>query len=209
MERILSVVQAASSIDLVKLSVAKAELGVTDTASDYRIVRYISQASAAAAAFCGRVLVEETVSEQIRMFPRVDSASLVNTPDRIKLTRRPVSAISSVVEDGVTLTIGTDFELDPGTGRLSRLSDDEQIAWHFRKLVVGYTAGYAADAIPADLQAAVIDIIQGLWSSFARDPFIKREVVPGAYDVTFQDQSGYGLTDYQCGLLAPYVSVAI
>lgn len=67
----------------------------------------------------------------------------------------PVTSAGLVVlEDGVTLVEGTDFELEPGNGGLYRTSGGAAIVWAsgYRNLSLTYSGGYAT--IPAGLVSA-------------------------------------------------------
>ena len=84
--------------------------------------------------------------------------------------RIPVSTITSVVEDSVTLTAGTDFRLMPG-GVLERLMNDAVVTWSRAKIVVLYTAGYSLPgSVPPDLEAAAIEQVKFWYLTRDRDP---------------------------------------
>lgn len=58
----------------------------------------------------------------------------------------PVTAVTSVTEDGVALTVDDDFKWY-ANGKLIRLASDRQTAWRILKaqsIVVSYTGGYEA-----------------------------------------------------------------
>lgn len=62
------------------------------------------------------------------------------------LTAWPVTAVASVVEDGTTLTVTTDYKWS-ATGKLIRVSSGYQIWWKTTKpdsIVVTFTGGYVA-----------------------------------------------------------------
>lgn len=62
------------------------------------------------------------------------------------LTNWPVTTMTTVVEDGVTLTVNTDFKWS-STGKLIRVSGGYQTAWKTTKpdsIVVTYVGGYLA-----------------------------------------------------------------
>jgi hypothetical protein len=89
------------------------------------------------------------------------------------LSRRFVTAVASVVEDGTTLTQDTDFWLDAGTGILHRIGDASGYSrtWSAAKIVVSYTAGFAT--VPTDLKGAATDLMQTRLSEASRDPLLK------------------------------------
>jgi hypothetical protein len=177
MDRIVTVTVPATSRDLTTIARVKLNLGITDTNSDTLLSGLVTGASGAAAKFCKRALISETVSERYRAYPFVDSASLTNHPSYLYLTRRPVTAIASIVEDDVALTAGTDFEYDGETGKLIRLHSDLPTRWRFRKLTVVYTGGYTYPALiqsqAPDIENAVVELVKDLWFSKGRDPLLK------------------------------------
>jgi hypothetical protein len=81
----------------------------------------------------------------------------------------PVTTLTSVIEDGVTLTLDTDFYVDLDTGLLtkatyantlySEMYGSSENLWTnlTQKIVVTYTAGYVqATTLPADLKLAAL-----------------------------------------------------
>ncbi|MES2055829.1 MAG: hypothetical protein V4564_07825 [Pseudomonadota bacterium] len=177
MDRIVTVTVPAVSRDLTTTARVKLGLGITDTNSDTLLQDLVTGASGAAAKFCKRTLVSETVSERYRAYPFIDSASLTNNPSYLYLSRRPVTAITSVTEDNVVLVDGTDFEWDGETGKLIRLHSDRPLRWHFRKLTIVYTGGYTyptmIQAVAPDIENAVVELVKDLWFSKGRDPLLK------------------------------------
>lgn len=80
----------------------------------------------------------------------VESAGRVETFDgggwSLFLTNWPVTTMTTVVEDGVTLTVNTDYKWT-ATGKLIRVSGGYQTWWTATKpqsIVVTYTGGYIA-----------------------------------------------------------------
>ena len=111
--------------------------------------------------------------------------------ESLQLSRWPVGAIASVVEDGAPLVEGTDYSVDYDLGRLSRL-DLEGLPrrWTAAQLVVTYQAGYwlpgstgtrpaQAQDLPADLQDAVGRMVFVRLAERKRDPLLKSEYVDG------------------------------
>jgi len=109
--------------------------------------------------------------------------------------RVPITSISSVVEDGVTLS-ATDYRLRGGA-ILERLSDDVPVPWSRAKIVVTYVAGWQlaeADQVPPDLEAAVIDQVKAMYQSRTRDQTLLSEQVPDVYSVTYGVAGGHGIS---------------
>lgn len=88
----------------------------------------------------------------------------------ILLPELPVVSVATVVEDGVTLTVDTDYRLEP-YGILRRLSGTSFIGWspYFAvwpttfNVAVTYTHGYAT--IPVDLKAICLETAARQWSN--------------------------------------------
>lgn len=172
MDSLLTVTTPATVFDLSVLADVKDDLAIAVSTYDATLLRYLSEASLAIAKACGRVFAQEAVSEQFRFEARPQPMLI--------LTRWPVSAVASIVEDSTTL-IGADWEVDAVTGRLYRLRADYKSWWTASKITVAYTAGYnlAANGAPKDLQAAARSLIKSRWFAKARDPLVKSEEVPG------------------------------
>ena len=170
-----AVTAQAASKDMTVLATVLAELGLTatDAARDALIVTLIHQASAAIVGWCGREFAAETLVDEFR------TSGERSCIEALILSRRPVTAISAVVEDGTALS-GADYEVDPATGFLWRLDGaDGRIAWAHARIQVTYTAGYVMlTTLPQDLERACIDLVKHRWFARARDATLKsREVV--------------------------------
>jgi hypothetical protein len=210
MQSILTVVTPATSQDLTLLATVKAELGISGSTEDTAIETWIDQASAACSAYCNRVFGRETVTQQFRRYNRVERSSV------LVLDRFPVTSFTSVVEDGVTLVNGTDYECDLSTGLLYRLSasDDSVVAWDCDKLTVTYVGGFALlGDLPATVERACISMVKLLRASATRDPALRSEnILSGLYSYTLfgpSDMGPGGLPNDVEALLAPYRVVSV
>lgn len=113
--------------------------------------------------------------------------------------RPPFASLTSVVEDGVTLTVNTDHVV-VGNGRvtiLRRMSSDTPTWWSCNKIVVTWLGGFASvmsSNIERDLEAAAIEQIRGALFGADRDPAIRSESTPDvgmtAYSVPGGDTMG-------------------
>ena len=160
----LIVTTPASSYDLTLLATVKAELGITNRKEDENLGRWIKQASDAVAKYCNRVFVQETVSETFRLTCRDDG---------LLLTRFPVSAIVSVVENDTTL-VAADYDFISKSGVLNRLRNDRGWQWPIGKAVVTYTAGYASIAdLPYGVERATIITVNQYRYVATRDPLLR------------------------------------
>lgn len=139
--------------------------------------------------------------------PILETFRLKSYQDALYLARRFVTAISSVVEDGVTLS-ADEYEVEKATGILTRLDEnDEPISWPCGKIVVTYTAGFAT--VPGDLRLAAQAALREQWSAFQRDPLLRAETVDGVGSFTYWVNTGSGgsggsVSDFVLGMLSPY-----
>jgi hypothetical protein len=111
--------------------------------------------------------------------------------------RTPITEIVSVVENDVALTTGTDYRLF-GAGVLRRMCSDLPITWCPGKIVVVYKAGWTVatvDAIPPDLEAAIIEQVKTMYLTRGRDPTLRSETVPDVHQATFSVAGGDSVGD--------------
>ncbi len=174
----LTVTTPAESYDLTVLATVKSELGITDRSEDENLARWITQASGEVAKRLNRVFAEETVTETFRFTSRQDG---------LLLSRFPVSAIASIVENDTTLT-AADYELVAQTGELNRLRSDRAWQWPIGKIVVTYTAGYAAISdLPEGVERLAIIFVNQYRYAAPRDPLLRSETTDGAGSSSYFD----------------------
>ena len=114
--------------------------------------------------------------------------------------RVPVTSISSVGEDGVTLS-STDYQTKAG-GILERICSDAPMCWSSRKIVVVYVAGWSLPAnVPPDLEGQVIEQVKYAYKSRARDGSIRSKSVPDLYSVSYAVPGGDSIGE--SGLFLP------
>lgn len=120
----------------------KRELGITGTDKDDLLSVIIAGVSDRIETYCDRVLREAAYQQKY--------STTGNQPD-LRLLQYPVESGPTVVESGVTLVEGTDFELELETGTLWRMLGELNRSWPrgIRNVEVSYTAGYAT--IPDDV----------------------------------------------------------
>lgn len=179
MRSILNITTPATVFNLTTLARVKAELSITDSASDTLLNWKIREASSDinARAWADPL---ETLTETFWN---------VGCEEYLILRRRPNVTITSVTVDDVATT---DYRLDAETGQLYCLdASGYPIAWvSCKSIIVVYAAGYTmpgqtgANLEPA-LEAAAIELLQSYWSSRGRDPLIRSEDVPGLGAVTY------------------------
>ena len=105
--------------------------------------------------------------------------------------RFPITAISSVVADGVTLQ-AADYGLrDVNLERLD--SDGALCAWPAAAIVVNFTAGWdltSPDTTPPDIEAAVIDQVRAMYQGRQRDPTLRAESTDSVGSATYSVAGG-------------------
>jgi uncharacterized phiE125 gp8 family phage protein len=183
MQSIVTVTSAASSYDLTTLANVKAELGITDGASDAVLRRYITSASLAAAHYCNRVFAVETVSE----LALPGNCYNWTKSEVLQLSRFPLVTVTSVTEDTTLLTVDDDYLVNSSNGQLIRVSDDVTSQWLLGVTVV-YSSGYATT--PADLEDAVIRMVTQRYSAKGRDSALRSEEIPGVRSATYWIATG-------------------
>lgn len=123
--------------------------------------------------------------------------------------RIPVTAFSSIVEDGVTLEEGTDFE-QTGRGILQRLSSDAPCHWSCGKIVVTFTGGWSLPGgVPPDLEEQVIEQVKAMYLGRTRDNTVRNETITdvGAWQYSVPGGDSIGSSGLLMSLesaLSPY-----
>lgn len=194
----LIVQTAALKTDLTTLAAVKSELGLTDGKDNEWLSLQIQVASQMVVNYLNIVeaddstvtLGQEALVETYRVHHsrylsrRLDS----ERTEYLLLSRRPVTGIASIVQDGVTLD-PTEYEVD-GIGALKHLSSDRPTDWNGNKVVVTYTAGWLLPGqtgrnLPPDIESATIGLVKAAWYSRKRDPNVKSEDIPGVANISY------------------------
>jgi hypothetical protein len=188
---ISTVTSGAGSHDLTTLAIVKAELNLVsvDSARDDVLARYIAEASAAIENFCNRVFAVEALKDRFYPSREVPLQTIVGGIDPIQLSRWPVTALSSIKEDGELLVEDEDFILDRARGQIIRLDANAYPSrWGAYPIVADYAAGYAT--VPADVSDAAIRTVAGRYYARGRDPLLRRESVPNVWEADYWVASG-------------------
>lgn len=217
---LFEVVTAAADVAARRLTTA-AYVAATMTAppSNTVLESYIDEVSAKLAQYCG--LASNAGGTPPTFASEALRATWFNTSGsrdtRLLLPWRvPVTTITSVIEEGVTLVADTEYRILPGA-MLLRLSSDTPIEWSTGKIVVLYTAGWAATLstnAPADIQSAVAEQVKYRAWSTDRDPALRSESEPdvytGAWSVPGGDSIGRsGFLLQVEAAFAPYRNIAL
>lgn len=184
MPGLLTVVTAATRAErrLCQIEALARELLLGAEVEAAAVLDLIDKASAAIASHCRRVLAEEVVSETFRI-PLPDGHPLI-------LSRTPVTAIASVLEDGIAI-LPADRELEAESGLLHRLRQDQRSAWS-GKVVVEYTAGWRMPGqtnrtLPDDIERAAVLLAAAMHHARGRDMAVRSESVDGVASISYRD----------------------
>jgi hypothetical protein len=170
---LLTITTPASDLALLTQAQRREAVGATDGSQDTKLAAMDLRLAAAIMAECHiaigsggePTLREETLTETFR---NVDVEIL-------RLARRHNVEITSLVQDGETLTVDVDFVVHPESGLIDRLAGDMAIRWCASKVVAVYSAGFAE--VPGDLAEAAMEFMRLTWFQKNRDPSLKSEVV--------------------------------
>ena len=128
--------------------------------------------------------------------------------------RAPITAVGSVIENGATLVMNTDFRL-LGSGMLERMAADALVCWSTGKIVVSWTAGWSLPTdVPSELEGQIIEQVKMKYLATDRDPALRSENTPdvwsGSYGVAGGDSIGEsGLLKSLEAALAPFKGWAV
>lgn len=145
-------VNDSGDLTLVSLDDVRRYLNVTATTNDEELRQFLLEATD---------IAERLTSRQLRRKSFTEAYS-ANGP-YLSLKQQPIISVTSVTEDGVTLTAGTDYTVDTALGILYRGSTLSPLYWHAGQdnVTVVYVAGEANPSPTAQL--LVKEITRHLW----------------------------------------------
>lgn len=208
----ITVVTPAVSQDLVTLLDLKNDLGLTDTSQDVLLASMVQQASAAVAQYCDRVFRSERVRETLES----DGGPF------LFVSRGPVTTLHGITYgDDATVVPSSDYVLADdrmgmiraktgywrNTSQVGGLQLDRYTGPQIPFYEVDYTAGYAAESIPSDLQRATLELCKALWFARDRDPYLESINVPDVISKTWG--SGAGRASMATGGMPPVVALLL
>lgn len=202
MQRITEVLTPAATYNLTTVETAREELGLTDI-SDPTVLRWIASASDRIARYCNRVFALETVRESFEFRPGESAWAL-------RLSRIPVTAITSVTVDG---TATTDYKVNATSGVLSRTASGVVGTWFGREIIVTYSGGYELlGTLPRALEDACLVLLRHRSASRDRDPMLRQLEIPGVSTETYwvpANGQDAGLPPEAEDLLAAFCTVGV
>ena len=195
---ITTVKTAAASIDLTSLLNVRADLNLPDAdpTIDIYLSRIITQISGGMQSECNRTFAYQVYKDTVR--PGRDTGAGIDTsPEYIPTARIPLVSVASIIEDGTTLVVDTDYEVDVANSRVYRLNSSGNLCkWRGNKIVIEYGSGWTLPSAlvsgpnpllqsAPELEAACIDMVKARYIARDRDPFLKSDTVEGVGSQTF------------------------
>lgn len=179
MTPLFSVTTAATDLTLLSAEELRVAAGLDrdDDSNDETLSELEAEVAAEIMSDCG-VASDGVNPPTLRSEVCSDIFRLNSVEDALELSRRHVSDIDSVQEDGQVI-YDDEWRLDAETGRLVRLIDDADATWTAAKVEVFYTAGFST--VPAELKAEAKSRISVKFSELSRDPLARsiRTDIPG------------------------------
>lgn len=148
---------SASNNAYISVDEAKAFLNLQADTQDDELLSYVEFA-------CD--LSQQIADTQFARLTVVDTLSPRCMQRSLELSKRPVLSMTSVTENGSTLTTGTSYTTDLRWGRVFRQYGQyiDGYWWAGRRNVVAtYVAGY--QVIPPPVRFATLQIVEHLWSN--------------------------------------------
>lgn len=155
-------------------------LGGADTSQDTKLTALGLRVSANITAAC-RVATAAGIPPTLRAETVVETieAGSVGRKNLI-LARTPVTSITTVVENGTTLT-ADDYRSNGSPGLLARRSGSHPSCWaRCCDIVVTYVAGWAT--VPDDLKGIASQLAAGYWLQDGSDLMEKQVSIPGVIE---------------------------
>jgi hypothetical protein len=185
---VLRVATAANDLTLLTSAELRTAVGVTDGSKDVDLARLGRRVADAITQAC-KVATDGATPATLRKESLTDTFRLnrwwgrsEHQGDRtvLYLSRRPIVAITSVVEAGTTL-VAADYEVRAGSGGLMRLFNGNPMEWARGLVVVSYDAGW--DTVPEGLKRAAEKLMRLYWFKDGRDPNVRQINIPGVMEV--------------------------
>lgn len=177
----LTITTAASDTSLLTTEELRLAVGLaaSDASQDALLTMFNERVTDALVRWCNVADVPPT-PPTFRQETLTEVFRLDGWAPELVLSRRPVTAITSVVVDEVTYD-AEEYETHVAAGTLYRLVDDLKAGWVGDKITVVYTAGWAT--VPPSLKAAAMKAVRLLWSEDGpdarSDPNLKRHRIDG------------------------------
>lgn len=224
---VLTVVTPASDQSMTTLDAVKDELGITNSAADLRLQRWITAASGQIRSYTRRFWAQEAVVETfyrpgsqigsplgVSILPPLVSLPLrFGSQEALRLARYPLQPPTQVVEDGLVID-PSGYLLDTENGLLYRLDvNGFPCRWGASFTEVDYIGGYSPmpDALPAEVQQACINLVKANYFSARRDPSLRSINIPGVQEEAYWvgQRGDSALPPEIAALLDPYREIHV
>lgn len=145
-----------SNIALVSLDDVKNLLNMRGSDKDRDLINLINRVSGDCSAYCNRVFLSATYTEE-----RYDGTG----QDELVLKHYPVTAVSEIIpyKDGDALTVEDDYVIYDADSGIIKLVDGKTFPVSTLQIKVTYTAGYAFASLPYDLVQSVLEAVAHRW----------------------------------------------
>ena len=177
--------------NLITLNQFKEAEGITNPRDDYKLDRIVNSVSQLVKTYCGNSIIDFYSTNKVEEF-NIDWSTHI-----VQLTESPVNTIVSVesresVSSSYTTVPTTEYYLDKKTDSVLHVTGSIYQAWPRGPgaVKVTYTAGYPET--PADLQIAVIDLI----NYYFKDEHKTRRTLAGATMENAPSGDGRGFPDH-------------
>lgn len=163
-------------------------------------------------AYLTSLITRASATIQKRLQRTIASAAYVEKRNgtghaRLLMSQFPISAVSAVSVDGVTVAAQTSVPLGAGF-----MFDDISVyligsCWNrgFQNCSISYTAGFSST--PTDVDEGCVITVAAAYSERTKDAAIKSESVPGVMSVTYSDGADLYIPKKAWDLLKPYQRV--
>ena len=161
--------------DFITLQQFKDAENITNVRDDYKIDRIITSVNQLVKTYCGNSIIDFYSTNKVEEFS-IDWSTHI-----AQLTESPVNTVVSVekrdsVTESYTTVASTEYYLDKKTDSVLYVTGSTYKNWPrgAASVKITYTAGYAST--PADLQLAVIDLV----NFYYKDEYKGRRTLAGA-----------------------------
>ena len=147
---------AVTDAPLVSLADIRTHLGAGATANDLQLYDFAARATDACEQRTNRAWRRKTITEVH------NGGSTV-----LLLRKQPIASVTTVVENGTTLTPGTDYTLDALSGELYRGGPLTRLRWWpgIQVINVIYVVAPKDDIVPDDITGGVLEMVRHLLTS--------------------------------------------
>lgn len=178
MRSILTVSTPAADTTLLSAAELRAAIGLAadDMSKDVELTATGARVAASIAKTC-KVKPGGVSPPTLRSELLTEVFHFAEVVETLKLSRYPVSSLTSVVE-GTSFALTADqYEIGASSGLLYRMCNGHSRRWHCARATVVYQAGW--ETVPDDLKFAAVKYVQAIYQQGSRDPLLRSVTVDG------------------------------